>query len=100
MMLTACPLHARLVASHHGFTRTCLDVFGKEVHQTFSSPNHESDARAWVAEWNAHFVHQWDGVRGTSAAVLNAFVDALRREGVPENTITNAIESMKHGTEP
>lgn len=89
------PLHAEILREGGDYTTVRLTLLGKHHDHTFRGPEHRVRSAAWVNEWNAHFEAEWLGVRETSAQVMERFIQALRREGVGELTIDEAMRVVK-----
>jgi hypothetical protein len=87
-------LYAEITGRTKRTTTARLVIFDKQIGRVFTGTGHHDKAVAWVNEWNAHLAREWMGVRETTAFIMQDFTEALRKNGVSEQAIANAMKEI------
>lgn len=85
------PLFAEIQSTGQEETVTRLSLFGKSVVFHVKGNGHLQAATRWADEWNQHLNTNWMEVRLTAARMMEAFMDALAKSGVPVAKLEEAV---------
>ena len=89
------PIRAYVVRRFRLSTVAAVELFGREVWREFTGLAHDRLATEWAASWDKHLRDEWEVVRTSVGMIMQEYTKALRRAGVKDETLDEALLKVK-----